>query len=309
MLLRRLNDGSIEIDMKAYIQATLQEWGQKDYFDYAVPADEKLYYIDENSPASNKSKLFHRVVAKLLYLCKRGRPDVALPVHYLCTRVKNPTVDDEKKLVRVLGYLSATIDKKRVITKDGKMERITAYIDAAFAAHEDGYGQSGGAIFVGNTLVEVLTRKQKCSSRDSTEAELVALSDMVLDVGWHEEWFQEQGYHFKKPLIYQDNTSTITLVTTGGGKMRTKHMRALKASVLEGYEKGDYEFEHISTDDMVADLLTKPQNGTKHHKFSNALLGIANTRTANMITRMKTAGVRWNNHACEPGRICGCSKS
>jgi hypothetical protein len=160
-----------------------------------------------------------------------------------------------------------------MITKDGKIKRIVAYIDAAFAAHEDGKGQSGGAIFVGNTLVEVLTRKQKCAARDSTEAELVALSDMVLDVGWHQEWYREQGYDLEIPLVYQDNTSTITLVTEGGGKMRTKHMRALKASVLEGYEEKEYDFKYISTNDMVADILTKPQSGMKHHKFSNILLG------------------------------------
>jgi hypothetical protein len=182
-------------------------------------------------------------------------------------------------------------------TKDNEMKRVKAHIDAAFAAHEDGKGQSGGAIFVGNTLVEVLTRKQKCAARDSTEAELVALSDMVLDVGWHDEWYREQGYQFEKPLIYQDNTSTITLVTKGGGKMRTKHMRALKASVLEGYEKGDYDFEYISTNDMVADVLTKPQSGEKHHKFSNVLLGRSNSKM-----RMKPAGVRWDTATGNPSQ-------
>jgi hypothetical protein len=291
----------MEVDMKSYIEATLEEWGVKDYYEYAIPADEKMYYENENEEASKKQKIFHRVVAKLLYLCKRGRPDIALPVHYLCTRVKAPSVNDERKLTRILGYLKSTIDKKRMITKDNEMKRVTAHIDAAFAAHADGKGQSGGAIFVGNTLVEVLTRKQICAARDSTEAELVALSDMVLDVQWHDEWYQEQGYHLERPLIYQDNTSTITLVTTGGGKMRTKHMRALKASVLEGYEKKEYDFKYISTDDMVADLLTKPQSGAKHHKFSNALLGIVSSR-------MKAAGVRWNIRACEPNGICGCSK-
>ncbi len=47
---------------------------------------------------------FHSIVAKLLYLGKRGRPDILLPVQFLCTRVKTLTIEDEKKLERVLGY-------------------------------------------------------------------------------------------------------------------------------------------------------------------------------------------------------------
>jgi len=65
-------------------------------------------------------------------------------------------------------------------------DRVEAYIDAAHACHEDGFGQSGGAIMVGDTTVEVITRKQKCAARDSTEAELVALEALLLDVEWHD---------------------------------------------------------------------------------------------------------------------------
>jgi len=42
----------------------------------------------------------------------------------------------------------------------------------------------------GGTTLECITRKQKCASRDSTEAELVALEALVLDVEWHQEWFK-----------------------------------------------------------------------------------------------------------------------
>jgi hypothetical protein len=41
----------------------------------------------------------------LLYLGKRGRLDILLPVQFLCTRVRSPIVEDEQKLQRVLGYL------------------------------------------------------------------------------------------------------------------------------------------------------------------------------------------------------------
>jgi len=165
-------------------------------------------------------------------------------------------------------------------------DRVEAYIDAAHACNEDGLGQSGGAIMVGDTMVEVITRKQKSAARDSTEAELVALEAQLLDVEWHDEWFRGQGYDMKKPLIFQDNTSTITLVTKGGGKMRNKTMRVKQAVILEGFKNGDYEFEYVHTDFMVADVLTKALSGMKYHHFKNALLKGA--------SEIKAAGVRRN---------------
>ena len=98
--------------------------------------------------------MFHKVVAQLLYLCKRARPDIGLAVHYLCTRVKGPTKDDVLKPERLLGYLKSTVHMPKMIIKDDKMNGIDAYIDAAFAAHQDGMGQSRGAIMMGSTLLE-----------------------------------------------------------------------------------------------------------------------------------------------------------
>jgi len=137
----------------------------------------------------------------------------------------------------------------------------------------------------GGTTLECITRKQKCAARDSTEAELVALEALVLDVEWHQEWFKWQGYDLDKPLIFQDNTSTITLVTKGGGKMRNKTMRVKQAVILEGFQNGEYDFEYIQTDFMVADMYTKALSGMKFYRFKKIVMGIQES---------KAAGVRGN---------------
>jgi len=66
-----------------------------------------------------------------------------LPVHYLCTRVKNPTDQDDQKLARVVGFMKGALKHVRRISSES-LDRVKAYIDAAHAAHEDGYGHSGG---------------------------------------------------------------------------------------------------------------------------------------------------------------------
>jgi hypothetical protein len=41
---------------------------------------------------------------------KKSRPDILLAVSFLTTRVKDPDRDGWNKMLRVMGYLSETID-------------------------------------------------------------------------------------------------------------------------------------------------------------------------------------------------------
>ena len=54
--------------------------------------------------------IFHRLVAKLLFLSKSGQPDIQPKIVFLTTRVRNPDEDDWKKLQRVIRYLDVTIN-------------------------------------------------------------------------------------------------------------------------------------------------------------------------------------------------------
>lgn len=64
-------------------------------------------------------------------------------------------------------------------------------------------------------------RKQNIKSKDSTEAELVALSDILIKVEVIQEFLYDVGELMRekmmdgKSVIYQDNTSIIYLVTKG----------------------------------------------------------------------------------------------
>jgi len=93
-----------EICMKTYIEDTLKLYGEH-VKECITPAKPSLFKVKEKQALLNNHATFHLVVAKLLYLGKRGRLDILLPVQFLCTRVRSPIVEDEQKLQRVLGYL------------------------------------------------------------------------------------------------------------------------------------------------------------------------------------------------------------
>jgi hypothetical protein len=240
--------------------------------------------VNDAEPIIERAK-FHSVVAKLLYLGKRGRPDILLPVQFLCTRVKAPSVDDEKKLERVLGYLKLTKFWTKVFDKS-PFERVRTYINASFAIHSDGKSQSGCVVLLGNTLVHETCRKQKIITRNSTEAELVALSDhiqegeliegFVLDIGVLCDIEVLDNVH----LVYQDNQPTNTIVTKGGGKPRMKYMKVREEYVRERLRTKELEIEYAKTDIMLADVLNKPISRVGFHNLVRLLLGRSKFQTS-----------------------------
>jgi len=196
-----------------------------------------------------------------------------LAVQYLSTRVSKCTVEDVEKLRRVLEFLKSTRHKSRMIDSSA-FTKIVGMIDAAFSVYADGYGHSGMIVFAGNSAMTARSVKQGCSSKDSTEAEIIALSDMMLKVIWHNDWWTGQGKEMEIPTIYQDNTSVISIVENNkNDKLRTKHLRARTGVIREAVVNKDFKLSYCPTKNMVADMLTKPLPASVFYKFAFAIMG------------------------------------
>jgi hypothetical protein len=218
---------------------------------------------------------FHTSVAKLLYLSKRGRPDVIANIGFLCTRVRGPTEEDWKKLRRVLGYLKGTKDWTMQMKPTG-IFRVVAYTDASFSAHPDGKSHSGIVVQVGGVSVYFGSRKQKCVCKSPTEAELVALSDNLGFIELFGEMLEFMlNTKCEVPLVYEDNTSVIEMVTMGGGVTRTKHMRTRMYLVLEAVAEKRVHLRYIGTKQLKADGFTKCLNGADFASFRGEVLHLA----------------------------------
>ena len=81
------------------------------------PARNNLGDINpECTPLSGKkSENFYSIVAILLWIMKRSRPDLKTSIGILCTRVSKSDEDNWKKLRTVLAYINSTIDDIGII--------------------------------------------------------------------------------------------------------------------------------------------------------------------------------------------------
>ncbi|KAG7356172.1 enoyl-CoA hydratase [Nitzschia inconspicua] len=241
-----------------------------------TPAANHLFDIDDNAEKldSQQAITFHHLVAKLLYLCKRARPDLQLAVAFLTTRVQSPDVDDWKKLGRCLTYLRETKDEKLTLGADD-LGVIKWWIDASFAVHKDYKSHTGATMSLGRGHPISMSSKQKINTRSSTEAELVGVNDAMSLVLWVRMFLLEQGFEVKDNVIFQDNQSTILLARNGrqsSGK-KTRHIEIRYYFITDNISRGTCSVKYCPTEQMIADFFTKPLQGSLFRWMRDKILG------------------------------------
>ena len=127
---------------------------------------------------------------------------------------------------------------------------------------------------MGKAFQQAKSQKQKIVTKSSAEAEYVALSDM-LGEGFHLcEFWKGLGYDLEPLLAYQDNTASMALASKGKStSSRTKHIAIRYFWIKERIDSGELKVEHMPTQDMLADLLTKPLQGELFIKLRDSVLG------------------------------------
>ena len=239
-----------------------------------TPAGESLFVIDDRSPLLSKgdAEHFHSLVAKLLYLAKRTRPDILCSVSFMSTRVKSPTAQDMKKLLRIVKYLHQCPDLG-IVLQVGDEIRVIAYIDASYGVHQDARSHSGVMITLGRGPVFAKSARQKIVTKSSHEAELVAASDGGSQVLWARSFLVHQGYNPKPAVIMQDNMATISSLNKGWtGSEKSRHVNIRYYWIKDRIDHGELEIAYACTDDMTADILTKPLQGDKFIQMRDKLL-------------------------------------
>jgi hypothetical protein len=239
-----------------------------------TPATSTLFVLNENSPAlaELQRQRFHSIVAKLLYLAKRSRPDLLVGTAFLTSRVLCATQEDWRKLERLIKYVRGSADLGITLEAD-KFVAVTAYVDASFAVHRDAKSHTGLVISIGKGPVQVSSSRQNLVTKSSTESELVGLSDSSgLFV---RNFLLAQGFPLRAAVVKQDNQSTMALVANGrSNSARTRHIAIRYFFVADRVAQGELKIEYLPTGDMVADILTKPLSGELFVKLRAALLNI-----------------------------------
>ena len=270
--------GKVNITMMDYIQDLLKELPTDMKGEAATEAANHLFKVNGEDPVKldeETAVMFHHNVAKLLFLCKRARPNLQTAVAFLCTRVKAPDKDDYKKLTQLVKYLRGTASLPLTLEANS-LQIVKWWVDASYAVHPDMKSHTGGMMSLGKGTIYGASTRQKLNTKSSTESELVAVNDLMPQVLWTRYFLEAQGYDIKDSIVHQDNQSSMKLEKHGraSSSKRTRHINVRYFFVTDRIASKEVSVAYCPTSEMIADFFTKPLQGQDFRKFRDMILNI-----------------------------------
>jgi hypothetical protein len=142
----------------------------------------------------------------------------------------------------------------------GGVVRLHAYCDADWAGDlTDRKSTTGYCTYVNNNLISWQTKKQSTVALSSTEAEYMAISDVIKEVMWMRILLTELDLKIETPtMIYVDNQSAIKISENDTAHDRTKHIDIRHFYIRDLIESGEVKLAWVPTELQLADIFTKP---------------------------------------------------
>eukprot|EP00253_Pinus_taeda_P036325 PITA_36325 len=137
---------------------------------------------------------------------------------------------------------------------------------------------SGCCFGLGSAVVSWFSRKQQSVALSSAEAEYMAASLASCEAIWLRKMlFGLFGQPLRCSMIYCDSQSCIKLMENPVFHDSSKHIRIRYHFIRDYVKKGAMKLEYISTDEHVADILTKALPRGKHVYFRDKMGVVRNT--------------------------------
>ena len=210
--------------------------------------------------AQMKNIPYASALGSIMYAQVCTRPDIAFATGLLGKYQSNPGHDHWVAAKKVMRYLKRTKDYM-LIYKHVQDLQLVGYSDSNFAGCQDEKKSTTGYIFkLAGGAVSWKSEKQKLIASSTMQAEFVACFSATTQAIWLRNLIKELTvFDFvDRPIqLYCDSNSAVLFINNNRGLKGSKHMEVKYLTIKEKVQNGDVAVEHISTDDMIADPLTK----------------------------------------------------
>eukprot|EP00253_Pinus_taeda_P010861 PITA_10861 len=131
---------------------------------------------------------------------------------------------------------------------------------------------------LGSAVVSWFSRKKNSVALSSSEAEYMAPSQASCEAIWLRKLLYGLfDQELRKTVIHCDNQSCIKLTENPVLHDRSKHIDIIYHFIRDYVQKEAEKLEYISTDEQVADVLTKSLPRDKHVHFRDKMGVVKNT--------------------------------
>lgn len=125
---------------------------------------------------------------------------------------------------------------------------------------------NGKIFYLNGGTIGWACHKQSIVAQSSCEAEFISIAEAANEIKWLRLLLEEMHIKFESATtIYEDNQGCIELVRDGKFSHKTKHINTKYKMIRDIVKKEIIKCEYCPTEEMIADLLTKPLSATKHN--------------------------------------------
>ena len=171
--------------------------------------------------------------------------------------LRNPSESHWLAAVRVVCYVITTKSLKQ---KLGGNLTVSGYFDSNWAeGREDKRSARGYVYWLGVGTISWKLKKQATVLLSSTKAKYKAMLDSCKEGLWLRNILTELSIRPRSALpLHVDNEGAEALANNPEHHSRTKHIDARYHFVRDCVKDDIFQIVHVSTHDMLADMLTKP---------------------------------------------------
>jgi hypothetical protein len=148
-----------------------------------------------------------------------------------------------------------------------------AYADSDFAGCKDTRRSTAGFVFInGGAAISWYSKLQPDTAWSTAEAEYHAAGEVVKEAKWLKQLAIDMGIDNGQPIhIWGDNQAALKILNNDTASRRTKYFDVYYHASRQEVVRGIVKFSYVSTENMVADIFTKPLERIKLEKFRDAM--------------------------------------
>nr|GFA83156.1 hypothetical protein [Tanacetum cinerariifolium] len=195
-----------------------------------------------------------------------------------CDPVDTPMVEksklDEHREGKAVdqSHYRAFADTDHTGCQDTHRSTSGTFADVDHAGCQDTHWSTSGSVqFLGERLINWLSKRQKSAAISSTEAEYIALSGCCAQILWMRSQLSDYSLAFNKIPMYCNNKSAIALCCNNVQHSRSKHIDIRYHFIKEQVDIRVIELYFVNTEYQLADLFTKALGRDRIEFLTNKL--------------------------------------
>jgi hypothetical protein len=269
---------SVKIHQQRFVEDCVKRFGLQDANTHNTPMEMNIYLSSNDTSKAEKEKMqrtpYGELVGSLNWLAVMTRPDISDAVGQLARHLQNPSTKHWEAARHVLRYLKGCPELGPVY-KAGLGFKPIVYSDASFQRCPDTLRSTSGMVMILSGGPTSWRSKRQFIIADSTcEAEYMALNDAGKEGIWLKGLYEEldmklddaiANIHIKDGnngsawlRVLGDNQGSLALATRPVVNNLSKHINRRWHWIRENRMRGEFTLSYIRTQDMLADMMTKP---------------------------------------------------